>query len=280
MNPTDRFAPRDYLNVIDTEFLPVTGGRASIQHKGETFEAVWLPWLTPSRLPLLNQRWTPLPSEAAGLALEDKGSAFPDGSEWGARWSHAGRFEMGLSVFDGFNHLPDIQAVVDPERLALELTRTYAALRSYGAEVSVPTPMFTLKGEAAYFTSPTSTSEEYVLYVVELERQVGEWLFDGGYAGEVVTASRPGLSFGAERGVAKSLIGRASYTVDPRRSVALEGAVRQNGAGYYTKGEFSETFGQHWRLTLAAIGIGGHSDDFLGQYHRNSHASVGLRFSF
>ena len=31
LNPTDRFAPRDYLNVVDTEFLPVTGVRASVQ---------------------------------------------------------------------------------------------------------------------------------------------------------------------------------------------------------------------------------------------------------
>jgi hypothetical protein len=28
------------------------------------------------------------------------------------------------------------------------------------------------------------------------------------------------------------------------------------------------------------VGIGGHSDDFLGQYHRNSHLSVTLRYSF
>ena len=36
-------------------------------------------------------------------------------------------------------------------------------------------------------SSPTSTAEEYVLYVVEVERQVGEWVVDIGYAGEVVT---------------------------------------------------------------------------------------------
>jgi hypothetical protein len=141
-------------------------------------------------------------------------------------------------------------------------------------------PWFTLKGGTAYFSSPTDTGDEYVLYVVEAERQTGEWLFDGGYAGEVVTQDRHELSFAAERGVARSIIGRASYTVDPRRTVALEAAVRQNVHGLYMKGEYSQALRQHWRMTLAGVGIGGRDDDFLGQYHDNSHVSLTLRFSY
>ena len=67
----------------------------------------------------------------------------------------------------------------------------------------------------------------------------------------------PGLAFGAERGVGESIIGRAAYTVDPRRTVAIEGAVRQDGNGAYVKGEYSDAMAQHWRLTVAGIGIGG-----------------------
>ncbi len=119
-----------------------------------------------------------------------------------------------------------------------------------------------------------------MLYVVELERQIGEWLLDGGYAGEVVTKPSTELLFSPERGLAKSFIARASYTVDPRRSLSIEGAVRQNGRGLYVKGEFSRAMGQHWRLTAAGIGIGGRDDDFLGQFQRNSHVSASLRFSY
>jgi hypothetical protein len=280
LSPVDRFAPRDYLNLLDSEFLPVIGARASIRAAAETFELVWVPQMTPSRLPLLGRRWTVVPPEAAGMALEDHGAVFPDESEQGIRWSHAGRFEMGLSVFDGFNHLPDIQAVVDPGRGTVALTRTYPALRTYGGEIAIPTRTFTLKSEAAWFTSPTSTSEEYLLFVVEAERQMGEWLLNVGYAGEVVTTSREGTPFPAERGVARSIIGRASYTIDPTRSVEIEGAARQNGEGVYAKGAFSQTFGGHWRLTLAAAGIAGTDNDFLGQYERNSHATATLRLSY
>ena len=41
--PTDRFAPRDYLNVVTTELLPVIGARALLQAGSETFEGAWVP---------------------------------------------------------------------------------------------------------------------------------------------------------------------------------------------------------------------------------------------
>ena len=95
-----------------------------------------------------------------------------------------------------------------------------------------------------------------------------------------MTTSHAGFSFAPDRGIARSILGRASYTVDPRRTVAIEGAVRQSGAGFYVKGEYSEAFGQHWRLTLTGVGIAGDENDFLGEFHRDSHGSVALRFSF
>jgi hypothetical protein len=289
LNPTDRFAPRDFLNVIDTEFLPVFGVRPSIQIGHETLEVVWVPRLTPSRLPLFNQRWTVVPPEAERVPIVDGGSTIPKASQQGVRWNHTEeRFETSLSFFNGFNHLPNIESRLLPSSIeesglppsAIELSRLYPALRSYGADMAIPTPVLTLKGEATYFTSPTSTSEEYVLYVVEIERQVREWVLVVGYAGEVVTKSNDSFPFAPDRGIARSILGRVSYTVDPRRTVAIEGVARQNGDGVYVKGEFSQSFGQHMRLTLTGVGIGGEPDDFIGQYRRNSHGSAAVRFSF
>src|SRR5207245_8197005 len=133
------------------------------------------------------------------------------------------------------NHLPNIESRLLASPSAIELTRVYPALRGYGADLAIPTDWVTLKGEAEYFASPSSTNDEYVLYVVEVERQTGEWVLVGGYAGEVVTTSREGFSFAPDRGIARSVIGRASYTVDPRRTISIEGAVRQTGDGFYVK---------------------------------------------
>jgi hypothetical protein len=298
INPTDRFAPRDFINVIDTEFLAVTGVRGVAQHGAETFEVVWVPRFTPSRAPLLDQRWTVVSGAAATVPLVDAGSVLPEGSQTGLRWGHVGSgFEYSVSFYNGFNHLPNIDATTtltaegaeiaekmcsacSASSAVIVIRRAYPAIRTYGADAAVPTPWFTIKGEAAYFTSSTPMTDEYVLFVLQVERQTGEWVIVAGYAGEAVTLRRTTLSFAPDRGIAGSIVARASYTIDPVRSLAFETAVRQNGGGAYGRIEYSQASGQHWRATVTAVGIGGHSDDFLGQYHRNSHVTLALRYSF
>ena len=278
--PTDRFAPRDYLNVLDAELLPIIGVRPSLQVGTETFEAVWTPQATPSRLPLFDQRWTVLPEAVQGLPVVDGGLAMPNRSQYGLRWRHTGtRLETAVSYFDGVNHLPNLSAQLLPQG-AVELTRVFPEIRMIGADAAIPTSAVTLKLEGAYVTSPKQQTEEYFLYVIELERQVGEWLLDGGYAGDVTTKDQPTIAFAPDRGMARSFIGRAAYTVDPRRNVVLEGAIRQNGDGIYGKAEYSQAFGQHLRLTFDGVAIAGENTDFIGQFHDNSNVSAALRFSF
>ena len=282
LNPTDRFAPRDFLNVIDSDFLPVSAVRPSIEMGQEALELVWVPRLTPSRLPLFTQRWAVLPPDLAGIPIERGGTDIPKRSQFGLRWRHTGsRFESALSYFDGFNHLPNIE-LRGLSRAAVEVMPVYPAIRTYGADIAIPTSWLALKLEAAYFTSSSSTSDtdEYVLYVVEVERQVGEWILVGGYAGEVATNPASSLSFAPDRGIAQSILARVSYTVDPRRTVAVESAARQSGSGFYVKGEYSEAVGQYWRLTLRGVAVTGEEGDFLGQFRRNSHAALAFRLSF
>lgn len=288
VTPTDRFAPADFMSVVDNEFLAVSGVRASVQIRGETLEAVWVPRITPSRVPLLGQRWTVGLPNTSVASVVDRGAELPSGSQAGARWSHGGSgFEYSLSFFDGFNHLPDLQvrlrplpSFAAPAPVEVELTRTYPAVRTYGADAALPTRLLTLKAEAAYFTSPSSSTDEYVLYAIQLERQSGEWLLVGGYAGEVITERRSAMKFAPDRGMTRSIVGRASYTVDSNRSLTFEGVVRQNGRGLYAKAEYSQAQGQHWRATVTSVVLAGHGDDFLGQYRRNSHVALTLRYSF
>jgi hypothetical protein len=281
VTPTDRFAPQDFVNVIDTEFLAVTAARASWQWRNESFEGVWVPLFTPSRTPLLNQRWTVVPAGAEGISLFDASGPLPKRSQAGVRWGHlARRYEFSLSYFDGFNHLPDISITPGPSPLVVGIAKTYPELKSYGFDVAVPTGWLTLTAEAADATSTTPNSDNYVLYVVQLERQTGEWMFVGGYAGEVVTERRALFTFAPDRGLTRSIVGRASYTIDANRSAAAETAVRQNGHGAYVKGEYSQARGQHWRATATGALIRGQENDFLGQYRLDSHVTLSFRYSF
>jgi hypothetical protein len=285
VTPTDRFAPRDFLNVVDTEFLPVFGVRTIAELGKETFDVVWVPRFTPSRVPLLDDRWSAVPDAGVAGPLVDRGAVLPKGSEFGIRWGHAGAgVEYSLSLFDGFNHLPNIgvqprlvQNEV-PARIEIDVTRSYPSIRTYGGDLAIPTRWFTVKAETAYFTSSSVETDEYVLYVIQLERQAGEWVFIGGYAGETVTSARAPLTFSPDRGMARAVVARAAYTIGPTSSIGVEGAVRRTGA--YVKGEYSHAYGQHWRATVAVVGIGGRRDDFLGQYRRNSHGTLNLRYSF
>jgi hypothetical protein len=306
LNPTDRLAPRDFLNVLDTDFLGVTGARVVVQvGTHDSIDAAWLPRFTPSRIPLLNQRWTAVPADAPRLQIVDAGAAFPKSSETGIRWSHVGdRVEYSASFFDGFNHLPNIATRVIPELTPasltrslgptptsvegagaasvpeLDVTRVYPRIRTYGADLALPIRWLTIKGEIAYFMSSSSDTDEYVLYVVQVERQSGEWVLLGGYAGQRVTERRAALAFAPDRGLTDALVGRASYTIDANRSLAVETAVRQTLDGLYGKIEYSQAHGQHWRTTVSGVIIRGDPDDFLGQYRRNSHVSAVLRYSF
>jgi hypothetical protein len=283
VTPTDRFAPRDFLNVVDNEFLPVTGVRAVVQRGPMAVEGVVVPWLTPSRIPLVDQRWTPVGD--APVPLEYHGAEIPHGAETGIRVSRTGTgFDMAVSYFNGFNHLPDVDAIpafaAPGVVTSVDIVNRYPSLRMYGVDAALPTRWLTIKAETGYFTTSSPATDEYVLYVVQLERQTGEWLLIGGYAGQAITEARSTTTFAPDRGLARSFVGRASYTIDPRRDATIETAVRQNGRGLLVKGTFSQARGRHWRTTVSASLIRGKQDDFLGQYRRNSHAAIALRYSF
>ena len=78
----------------------------------------------------------------------------------------------------------------------------------------------------------------------------------------------------------KALLGRAGYTIDTNRSLAIEGAVRQNGDGSWLRFEYSQASGQHLRLTARATWIRGVPTDFFGRYAKNSNVAATIRYSF
>jgi hypothetical protein len=276
LNPTDRFAPRDYVNLVDNDFLGVTAIRATYGTASDTLDAIFEPRLTPSRMPLLGQRWFQLP---AGLPVTEQAPDFPGGPQYGARWNHIGALaEYSLSFYNGFDNLPLYASALAPSGIAIR--RYYPRMRMYGGDLAVPLAAVTLKAEAGYFTSATPSSDEYALYVVQLDRQAGEWNFAGGYAGQLITRHGVAPVASLLRGSTRAFVAHAGYTIDVNRSVSFETVIRQNGAGAYFKPEYTQAFGQHWRVTAGFVLIRGQATDFLGQYHANSHAVLTVRYSF
>jgi hypothetical protein len=278
LNPTDRFAPRDFLNVVDTDFVAITAARMTYGTQSDSIDLVFEPRLTPSRVPLVNQRWAVLPE---GIPITETAPVFPGGPQFGARWNHIGVVaEYSLSFYNGYDNLPlsDPRFRLDPP--GVTAGRFYPQMRMYGGDAAVPLPYVTLKAEAGYFTSAAPQSDEYVLYVLQLERQSGEWSFIGGYAGQVLTRHGTTLAYSPLRGSTRALVTRAGYTIDTNRGFSVEAVIRQNLHGLYVKPEYTQAIGQHWRVTAGFVLIAGRDGDFLGQYHRNSHVLLELRYSF
>jgi hypothetical protein len=282
LNPTDRFAPRDFLEVTDDEFLAVIGARGQYERGSHSFDIVWVPTFTPSRTPLIGRRWAPLQPQIAGTTgFVDIEPQFPDRSQYGARWNMLGPgFEFSVSYFDGFNHLPQFTAFPLSGRPLVALRRTYAPLRMGGADAAVPLRWFTVKGEIASLFTTANEADDVVVYVVQLERQSGELSLVAGYAGEVVTTRRSTFEFAPDRGLTRAFLGRAGYTIDATSDISFEAAVRRNLEGVWVKGQYSEAIGAHWRATVAGTAIAGDEPDFIGQYRRNSHVLATLRYSF
>jgi hypothetical protein len=284
LNPTDRFAPRDFIEVTNDEFLAVNGVRGRYERGAHSLDVVWVPIFTPSRLPLLGRRWAPVQPQTSGAsAILDPDAVFPDRAQYGARWNVLGRgLEFSLSYFDGFNHLPQFTArpvPVSGEPL-VALRRTYAPLRMGGADAAIPLRWFTVKGEIASMFTTSPVADDVVIYVVQLERQSGELSLVCGYAGEVVIRRRSTLDFAPDRGLTRAFLGRAGYTLGATSDISVEAAARQNLDGVWVKSQYSRAVGAHWRATLAGAIIGGDRDDFIGQYRRNSHVVATLRYSF
>lgn len=282
LNPTDRFAPRDFLEVTDDEFLAVIGARGQYEHGSHSIDVVWIPTFTPSRTPLIGRRWAPLQPETLGVAgFVDLGPTFPDRSQYGVRWNVLGQgFEFSLSYFDGFNHLPQFASFPLSGSPLVALQRTYAPLRMGGADAAVPLRWFTVKGEIAANFTTSEQADDVVVYVVQLERQAGELSLVAGYAGEIVTERRSTFDFAPDRGLTRAFLGRAGYTIGATSDISFEAAVRQNLDGVWLKAQYSEAIGAHWRATIAGAAIGGDERDFIGQYRRNSHLLATLRYSF
>jgi len=282
LNPTDRFAPRDFLEVTDDEFLAVIGARGLYERGPHSIDVVWVPTFTPSRTPLVGRRWVPLQPQTFGTTgFIDLDSAFPDRSQYGARWNVLGPgFEFSLSYFDGFNHFPQFTAFPLSSRPVVALRRTYAPLRMVGADAAVPLRWFTVKGEIASLVTSSRTADDVVVYVVQLERQSGELSLVAGYAGEIVTERRSQLEFAPDRGLTRAFLGRAGFTIGATSDVFFEAAVRQNLDGVWIEGQYSRAVGAHWRATFGGAAIGGRVRDFIGQYRRNSHLLATLRYSF
>lgn len=281
LNPLDRFAPRDFLNVLDTDYLGVLAARLTIEKGAHTLDIVLQPRFTPSRTPLLNQRWVVMPDAAQQIPVPITQGApqFPGGVQSGVRWNYLGSgYELSLAFYEGHNHLPQVDGRLLADRA--EIYNRFAKMRMYGGAAAVPLPWFTFKTEGGYFKSTSNNADDYALYVAQLERNLGEWTIVGGYSGEHVTHKKTQFDFAPDRGLANAVLVHIALKIDSDRTIGGQAAIRQNGDGAWIQGEYTQMLSNHWQFRIVGTLIRGSTSDFLGQYRRNSNLMIAIRYLF
>lgn len=288
VKPIDRFAPRDFVNPVESEVLPVTAARASLEFRGGTrrMELVATPQMTPSRLPLARQRWMPIPPGLPKYPeIWQTEPSYPQRTQFGALWSHTfNRLEYSACFFDGFNYNPSLDVItVSVSPLVLEATFKYAKLRMFGGDVVWAAGPFTVRAEGGYFQSTqqrAARGDDYAFYVVQLERQRGAWSGVLAYAGQKVTRNAREYLFDPDRALAGAFLARSSHRMTPQSELRFEGAVHRQGVAALARVEYSRSVSANWRTTIGFAWIHGDPSHLLGQYGRNGYGRLTNRYSF
>ncbi|HYP09710.1 MAG TPA: hypothetical protein VER03_26030 [Bryobacteraceae bacterium] len=288
VKPVDRFAPRDFLNPVESEVLPVTAARASLEFRGGTrrIELVATPQMTPSRLPLARQRWMPIPPGLPEYPeIRQPRARYPQRAQFGALWSHTrNRLEYSACFFDGFNYNPSLDVItVSVSPLVVEAVFKYSKLRMFGGDVVWAGRPFTIRAEGGYFQSTQQGNvrgDNYAFYVVQLERQQGAWSGVLAYAGQNVTRNAGEYLFDPDRALAGAILARSSHRLTPQSELRVEGAMDRQGVAALTRVEYSRSMTANWRTTVAFTWIHGDSSHLLGQYARNGYGRLTNRYSF
>ena len=129
---------------------------ASLQIGAHTFEAVWVAAFTPSRMPLSTSdgRRRRRHRSRSRLPAVTPSSPTAHRSGFAGATSHDARRVLAVGIRRLQPPAEHRGAVPAPQPGAITLVRSYPTMRSYGADVAMPTPWFTVKGEAAYFDAP------------------------------------------------------------------------------------------------------------------------------
>jgi hypothetical protein len=280
-SPADRFAPRDLLYPLDPEYMAVTAARASYRNGNRQIEAVYVPRFTPGRLPLPGRRWLQISEDISGYEFRDIGNVYPGGGQFGARFRHDFRgTDYALTYFDGFNHTPSQTLLYNPFTETIKLRRDYPRLRMAGGDFSRATPWLLVRGEVAWFTTTTPYTDDYVQYVIEGERTQGPVTLIAGYTGERVIEDRAKNRLALDRALAHLFLGRIYWNINARNDVKIELLARRTGDLFGIKSAYSRRLGEHWRVTVGFAWLRGEPDTAIGQYNCNSHATLGIRYSF
>jgi hypothetical protein len=300
-NPTDNLTPFDYLDLMENERIGVTALRARQYWGSASLDMVWIPTFTPTRLPLLAQRWFPLRARDQARGVEVRSSVkypatTPAHSQVALRWDDSRRgWDYSASYFSGWNDIPDynIQFAVSSRSVQLDLARSFSRLQVIGADFAGVLGGRALRGEFGFFRPERKNNlplindrRNYIQYALGTDWRWGDWYAIAQWVGDNSLGTRSTFDIPGgpprfpDRGFGQAVLGRVERTLNSWSSVHVNAVIRFQDADFLLKPEYLYDISQSWKLQAGFLILGGHRSGFLGQYHENSRMYIRLKQSF
>jgi len=306
-NPTDRINPYDYLDVPDSEKLGVYSAAARLGAGPASLTLVVVPFFTPSRLPLSDSRWTPVPPPGFIAVVDDRELPGRDiqNMQYAARLrATVSGWDFSASYYEGFEDLPAFRqstAVVAPGVVVPRFTPVYTRIRAAGADFSTTWRGFEFHGEGAFtFVQSNGRRDDFqgiagfnrtwdglglrwlerVTFILEYAREFALGSVRDSTIVEAGGASQVGDLL-ADNAFRDTVVGRLKLDVSDDTQVQLTGLLDlTQSPSYYVKLNVSHRLSAAWLVEAGLDLMGGARDTFWGRWRDNDRFSFLLRYLF
>ncbi len=288
-NPTDNLNPRDYIDLfVEEEKIGVPAVNLLYYWRDFTFDLVFIPTYTPTRLPLVNSRHSFLDPEIPQVV---NGRNLPSdnlsNSQGGIRiLRHISGWDVSLSYYDGFDDIT--LGIVEND---LSLTPTFNRIRAIGGDFAYTFGGLGIHGEAAQFIYDGGKDEDYFQYILGIDYAWTDVIKDHDiflileYMGEKTTQSRqderPSSGSGLGRVFTNSFLSTITYKFSDTLEVETKLLFNlDHHLSYVIKPEIHYDITDELKLTFGVDFIEGVQDTFFGQFDNDDRGYFFLRYSF
>ncbi len=288
-NPTDNLNPRDYIDLfVEEEKIGVPAINLLYYWNDFTFDLVFIPTYTPTRLPLINSRHSFLDPE---IPFVVNGRELPadtlSSSQSGIRiLRHISGWDFSLSYYDGYDDLTLVTIESDQS-----LTPRYNRTQVIGADFATTFGGLGVHGEAAQFFYDGSKDADYFQYILGIDYTWANVIYDHDiflileYMGDTTTQSREdkrtAFASGLGRVFSNSFLSTIIYKFSD--TLELENKLLFNmnhHLSYVIKPEVHYDISDELKLTLGVDFIEGVQDTFFGRFDKDNRSYFFLRYSF
>jgi len=292
-NPTDNLNPRDYLDLVNNEKIPVFALSATYHFSEATsLELVLIPLFTPSRFDGEESRWSFFPPEPYVRFERERPGDSLSNMQFAlrAKTSFEG-WDFSLSYYDGYNHIGRPTLICDllgrPERIRLH----YDRVRTLGFDFATTWRGVGIHGELAHTWTQGDRDDSYLQYVLGIDYTWAE-IRPGQnlrlileYAGEKVTRRgrrRDGLPpTRLGRYLDGSILARLVYEFSESAEFELKLAANlRDGSNFYVQPALTFDLNDDWRIKVGADIFIGDDDSFFGRFDDNDRFFLVVEHNF